>query len=206
MVRWLRRVLILIALLVAASCGGGTRNLPWHDDFSSSGTGWVVESDSTAEVGPEAGTMRVFVRAPNRLAWVHSEQAFSDFHLAVDARQVAGPDDNEYGVLVRMRDASHFYRFSISGDGYYMVSKYSDDEWIPLSGDWAETEAINRGMAENRIEVVCEGKRMRFMVNGELLAEVEDGSYGQGSIGLYAGTFFEPDVEIRFDDLDVTAP
>jgi hypothetical protein len=40
-----------------------------------------------------------------------------------------------------------------------------------------------------------------FRVNGTVLAEVEDGSYRNGDIGLYAGSFFEPGVEVHFDNL-----
>jgi hypothetical protein len=47
---------------------------------------------------------------------------------------------------------------------------------------------------------------MTFLVNGETVAQVEDETYRSGDIGLYAGTFFEPGVEIHFDNLEVTAP
>jgi hypothetical protein len=38
------------------------------------------------------------------------------------------------------------------------------------------------------------------------VAQVKDQSYLQGDIALYAGTFFEPDVEVYFDNLSVGAP
>ncbi|NIV31815.1 MAG: hypothetical protein GWN58_20710 [Anaerolineae bacterium] len=47
---------------------------------------------------------------------------------------------------------------------------------------------------------------MTFAVNGVQLAQVEDSSYSRGDIGLYAGTFFEPDVEVQFDNLRVERP
>nr|HID13289.1 DUF1080 domain-containing protein [Anaerolineae bacterium] len=195
-------VVALVALLVA--CGG--EQLPWADDFSNTASGWQAESDASAEVGYHEGMMRILVKVTNRLAWASAGREFSDFHLTVQATQVAGPDDNEYGVLVRMRDASHFYRFSISGDGYYLVSKYDGGAWEPLSGDWTPSEAIHRGAATNLLEVVCQGSTMTFLVNGVALAQVEDSNYLRGDIGLYAGSFFEPGVEVRFDNLTVTEP
>ena len=105
-----------------------------------------------------------------------------------------------------MRDADHFYRFSISGDGYYLVSKYDGGAWEVLNGDWTSSAAIHLGAVTNRLEVVCRGATMTFLVNGVTLMQVEDGSYSRGDIGLYAGSFFEPGVEIHFDNLTVTEP
>lgn len=203
---WLVTALVaLVTLLIA--CGG--KQLPWADDFSDSASGWQAESDASAEVGYREGVMRILVKSPNRLAWASAEREFSDFHLAVEATQVAGPDDNEYGVLVRMQDSDSFYRFSISGDGYYLVSRYDGEEWVALNGDWAnppDPDAIQLGAATNLLEIVCQGTRMTFIVNGVQLVQVEDSAYSRGDIGLYAGSFFEPGVEVHFDNLRVEVP
>jgi hypothetical protein len=201
--RRLVTTLVAVGVLLAA-CGG--EQLPWSDDFSDPASGWQAESDSSAEVGYHEGVMRILVASPNRLAWASAERELSDFRLTVEATQVAGPDDNEYGVLVRMRDADHFYRFSISGDGYYLVNKYDGQKWVALSGDWAPSDSVHLGAATNLLQVVCQGATMTFLVNGVQLVQVEDGSYARGDIGLYAGSFFEPDVEVHFDNLRVEAP
>ena len=199
-----KRLLVVALVVFLVACGG--EQLPWSDDFSDPAGGWQAESDASAEVGCYEGVMRLLVKVPNRLAWASAGREFSDFRLAVEATQVAGPDDNEYGVLVRMRDADHFYRFSISGDGYYLVSKYDGGAWEVLNGDWTSSAAIHLGAVTNLLEVVCRGATMTFLVNGVTLTQVEDGSYSRGDIGLYAGSFFEPGVEIHFDNLTVTEP
>ncbi len=199
-----KRLLVVALVVLLVACGGG--QLPWSDDFSDPASGWQAESDASAEVGYYEGVMRLLVKVPNRLAWASAGREFSDFHLAVEATQVAGPDDNEYGILVRVRDADHFYRFSISGDGYYQVSKYDGEEWVVLSGDWTPSDAIRMGVATNLLEVVCQGTTMTFLANGVTLTQVEDRSYPRGDVGLYAGSFFEPGVEVHFDDLIVTEP
>lgn len=199
-----KRLLVVALVVLLVACGGG--QLPWSDDFSDPASGWQAESDASAEVGYYEGVMRLLVKVPNRLAWASAGREFSDFHLAVEATQVAGPDDNEYGILVRVRDADHFYRFSISGDGYYQVSRYDGEEWVVLSGDWTPSDAIQMGVATNLLEVVCQGTTMTFLANGVTLTQVEDRSYPRGDVGLYAGSFFEPGVEVHFDDLIVTEP
>ena len=199
-----KRLLVVALVVFLVACGG--EQLPWSDDFSDPASGWQAESDASAEVRCYEGVMSLLVKVPNRLAWASAGREFSDFRLAVEATQVAGPDDNEYGVLVRMRDADHFYRFSISGDGYYLVSKYDGGAWEVLNGDWTSSAAIHLGAVTNLLEIVCRGATMTFLVNGVTLTQVEDSSYSRGDVGLYAGSFFEPGVEIHFDNLTVTEP
>ncbi len=195
--------MILVALLLAA-CSGG-QSLPWSEDFSSPGT-WLTESDATAEVGVQDGVLRVHVIVPNQLAWASAGVDFSDLRLTVEATQVGGPDDNEYGVLVRMRDPSNFYRFSISGDGYFQVTRFVDGVEEPVGSGWTRSDAIHQGEATNLIEVVADGSRLILRVNGQELTRVEDTHFSHGDIGLFAGTFYEGGVEVHFDNLHVTSP
>jgi len=203
---WRIVVFATLVLLLAACAAGAGDGLPWADDFSNPASGWQAESDSSAEVGYSDGGMRILVKVANSLAWASAGRALSDLYLTVEATQIAGPDDNEYGVMVRMQDPQHFYRFSISGDGYYLVSKYDGQEWKPLGTDWTPSDAIHPGAATNLLGVVCQGAQLTFLVNGVQLAQVEDKSYTRGDIGLYAGSFFEPDVEVQFDNLRVEKP
>jgi len=199
-------VVAIVAVMLVACGGGGGEQLPWADDFSDPSSGWQAQSDASADVSYSDGVMRVLVKWPNSFAWASAEREFGDFHLSVDAAQVAGPDDNEYGVQVRMKDNRHLYRFSISGDGYYRIVKLDGEKEVVLGDDWTEADAIRTGVAVNHLEVICQGTTLTFRVNGELLAEVEDSSYREGDIGLYAGSFFEPGVEVNFDNLEVVEP
>jgi len=193
-----------VGLVLALSCTS-PRAASWTEDFTDGSSDWLAESDASAEVEIRDGLVSILIKAPNRLAWISRADDLAGFQMAVEATEVAGPDDNEYGVLVRMQDASHFYRFSISGDGYYLISKYEDGAWSQLTGDWAPSKAIHVGRVTNLIQVDCQGSVLRFSVNGELLAEVQDDSYPLGGIGLYAGSFFEPGVEVHFDNVVVIA-
>jgi hypothetical protein len=181
-------------------------DLPWYDDFSDPTSGWHAEVDAGAEVGYHDGALRILVQEANLLAWAFGGHDFSDFCLAVDATQVAGPNDNEYGVLVRIQDRGRLYRFSVSGDGYYEVTKHAGGEWERMTAEWVAAEAIHTGAATNHLKVVCQGSAMTFLVNGQQLAQVEDADYRRGDIGLYAGAFYEPGVEIHFDNLSITEP
>jgi len=201
-------LLAVVALLLVYGFYQRGDPLPWMDTFSSAASGWKTETDASAEVGYHDGAMRILVNAADLSAWTWANRRFSSFRLIVDATQVSGPDDNEYGVQVRMQDNEQFYRFSISGDGYYQVIKRYPGGWELLSQEWVKSDAINLGAATNRIEVVCQGQWMTFIVNGVELIQVEDEDYYVGDIGLYAGSFADAGtgVEVQFDNLRVESP
>lgn len=195
---------LLCAALLLSGCGRGG-DLPWEEDFSAPGA-WKLESDAAARVTVEDGALRISIAASNQLAWASAGKDLQDFRLTVEASQVAGPDDNEYGVLVRMQDPRNFYAFSISGDGYFLVSRFVDGVRQPLGADWTPSDAIHPGIGTNVLEVIAQGNRLTFVVNGQPLAQVEDDRFAHGDIGLYAGSFYEGGVEVHFDNLRVTAP
>ncbi|MGQ9466358.1 MAG: family 16 glycoside hydrolase [Anaerolineae bacterium] len=199
-----RALLVVIPLLLLTACGKG-EGLSWEEDFSAPGA-WKLESDAAARVTVEEGVLRISILAPNQLAWASAGKDLRDFRLTVEASQVAGPDDNEYGVLVRMQDPRNFYALSVSGDGYFLVSRFVDGVRQPLGADWMPSDAVHPGIGTNVLEVVVQGNQLTFIVNGRQLARLEDDRFSHGDVGLYAGSFYEGGVEVRFDNLRVTAP
>jgi len=194
----------LTAILLAA-CAGGGNGLPWNDDFSALGA-WQAESDATAQVDVQDGVLRIHITVPDQLAWAVAGKSFRDVHITVDATQVGGPDDNEYGILARLRDHNNYYRFSISGDGYFLISKVVNGRSELLGANWTPADAIHQGQATNTLEVICLGDTLTFRVNGEQLAQVQDRQFANGDLGLYAGSFYEGGVEVHFDNLRVVQP
>ena len=175
------------------------------DDFSDPNSGWdVYQGGEDVATYYEGGQYHIEVYKVNWVGWGNPNCHFTDFVLEVDATQVAGPDDNDFGVLLRYVDGDNFYRFEISGDGYYSFDLLQDDEWVTLIG-WNETPAIRQGNATNRITVVCEGDLFTFYVNGQYLDEYRDSTFSEGDIGLLAGTIDEAPVHIAFDNLAVYA-
>ncbi len=200
--RWPHVVLMLLAGWMLAACGAVEKE-PWTDTFDDEER-WELSSDAVADVTMSEGELQIHILLPGQVAWASADHTFGDARIAVDATQVAGPMDNEYGVLVRMQGDEAFYAFSVSGDGYVRVARYQDEAWTVLGSDWTANEAVNQGAATNHLEIEAQGANFTFSVNGEQVAQVEDDALRRGDVGLYAGAFGESGVVIAFDDLTVT--
>jgi hypothetical protein len=182
------------------------RNVIYEEDFENPDSGWDIyaEDDTAAEYVD--GEYQLAVYRDNYVTWGNPIPGhdLSDFEIRVDARQVEGPQDNNFGILVRYQEGGEdFYWFQISGDGYYSVDLMRAGEWITLVG-WEESEAINQGIgATNRLMLVCDGSQFDLFVNDRWLTSVSDSTFSSGNIGLAVGAFDEPGVVVRFDNLKV---
>jgi hypothetical protein len=178
----------------------------YQDDFSDPDSGWDVYEEEDAEAAYVNGEYRVGVYDSDWVVWGNANlaQDLGDVVIEVDVRQVDGPLDNNFGILLRYQpDGEAFYWFQISGDGYYSVDLTEGDDWATLV-DWEMSDAIQQGIGPtNRIKVVGSGDQFSFYVNGEFLTSFSDGRLRSGDIGLAAGAFDEPGVIVHYDNLVV---
>jgi hypothetical protein len=179
-------------------------DLIYEEVFDGSSGGWDVYTKDDSQAGYAEGEYRLGAYCDNCVVWGNPLDGalFTSFVAEVDARQVAGPLDNNLGLLIRYQaDGENFYWFQVSGDGYYSVDMLLADEWITLVA-WQPSKAIHQGLeASNHLQVVCDGDRFSFYVNDNHLVDVTDGTFRSGAIGLAAGTFDEPGVVVHFDNL-----
>lgn len=194
-------LLLLLLGMVAGLLTCGNR-APWQEPFNEVGN-WQFSSDAAAKLTIADGELRIHIRQPGQVAWAAASRTYRDFRLTVNATQVAGPDDNEYGILVRMDKNKSFYAFSISGDGYVRAARYANNAWTLLGSDWTPSAAIHQGAATNALTLEAEGTTFTFFVNGTQVLQVEDATTLKGDLGLYAGAFGEGGVIIAFDNLEV---
>lgn len=179
----------------------------FSDQFIAGQTGrWLLEQDELTSAEISSEQLVLTVNEPNTIQFATlQEPIFSDFVVEVDGRQRAGSPDSSYGVLFRLQDPQRFYRFSITGNGLYVIERHNpDNTWTRLVQDWLPTEAINQGLnVANRLKVIANGPEFTFYVNNILLQQLNDATYPSGAVALSAGTFGGGNLQVSFDDLVV---
>lgn len=170
------------------------------DDFAADTDFWTTSYDGTTAGYYKAGAYHISIDTDNLVAWETGDLTAGDFVAEVEVSHYDGPLINEGGLLFRYVDSANFYLFSVSSDGYFVVKKLVDGEWVTLV-EWTESDAANTGSrSANYLTVLAEGEQLAFFINDELVAEVADDSFSEGGVALVAGTLDEYEVDIAFDN------
>lgn len=180
----------------------------FSDDFSNPNSGWFEYSGEDGEMMYSDGGFRINIKSAHWFYWSTPERSYTNVIIDVDVRKISGPINNEYGVICRYMDRSNFYIFSISSDGYYGIFKIVDDEWNMIQDiDWRfNDKVIKTGAGTNHMRITCDGENLSLEVNGSILMDVNDSDLKAGDVGLYAGVYDAPGLEVLFDNFIVRRP
>jgi hypothetical protein len=179
----------------------------FQDDFSETGSGWDRYVSEIGSTDYDNETYHIVVNEPITDLFANPYTSFKDVIIEVKAARVTGPVDNSYGVICRYQDEENFYAALISSDGYAGIFEVSDGKYKLMGHDeMIPVPAILGGTAVNLIHFECIGSSLALAVNGEPVDAQTDKSYESGDVGLIAGTFQEPGVDISFDDFIVRQP
>lgn len=202
--------LFIAAALILAACDSPALTPSrspdlFHDDFSQDIGLWETfgEPNATAQIAD--GRLAITISAADTVAFSLAAINLTDFDLTVATSLTGGGFANGYGVIFRYIDNNNFYRFDISGDGLWGVSRRQDDRWISIV-ELEPSPAINTGPALNTLRIVARGDDFVFNANGTELGQVTDSNLPVGRIGLFASTFDDPNTQVSFDNLNIVQP
>lgn len=212
----LNSIAILILLTTLAACSipqavvdrAPSGEILYQDDFSDPGSGWDRITVENGITNYADGAYQIEVNEPYVDLWANPGLKFEDLHIQVDAIKAGGPDDNVFGVICRSDTrGDNYYFFVVSSDGYYGVGKVIDQKQQLISTtNMLPSSAVKQGEDTNILQASCIGDQLTFSVNGLELVQVQDSELKAGDIGLTAGSFDKPNVDVRFDNLVVTKP
>lgn len=154
----------------------------------------------------DGGGYRILVNSQQMNFWSTPQKDFSDVRIEVDTGKLAGPDENRIGLVCRF-NGSDYYFFIISSDGFYGVGLFSGGQALLLGqSEMQPSETIHKGLAVNHLRADCAGNTLTFYVNGFQVTQTQDATLTSGDVGLLAGTFSTPGVDVIFDNFVVFQP
>jgi hypothetical protein len=149
------------------------------------------------------GSYHIVAVDPSQLVvGVSQRLSLAEFTLEVDAQQVSGDDDNEYGLVCGYQDDDNYYELAISGDGYAGFFAKQGGRWEQIS-PFSGTESINQGTAVNHLRLEVSEGTFSLYVNDELALQESDQRFSEGLIGFACGSFTEGVLHCSFDNLGV---
>ena len=177
----------------------------YQEQFERNSTGWARISNENGIMDYDGGGYRILVRQPKLNVWSTSEKNFGDVRLEADVIKLHGPDENRMGLICRYRGADYYF-FIISNDGYYVIGKFIGGLTLLLGqSEMQASNAIQTGKM-NHLRADCIGDKLTFYINFTEVASVTDADFPSGDVGVLAGAFSEPDVDVLFDNFVVIQP
>jgi len=185
-------------------------DLPYFEEFTSSANGWPVHSSSIGQTGyidngDGTGSYQILVDAPNQQIIAVPGKRFTDVVIEFNITLVFAPEEAYFGALCRYQDSGNYYYLILGVDGYYSIGKIQNGENITLS-QAGFSNAILSDQPNNFLRAECSADTLTLYANGEQLAQVQDGDFTSGDVGLLAGTLDSPGADLRFTNFYVTSP
>ena len=179
----------------------------FQDIFSNPKSGWGQLASPAGAAGYANGAYRIVVNQPNVNLWSHPGMDFATIHEEVSLMTPDGPQGNRMVLICRLKDDKNFYFFAISADGFWGIGKMKDGQSSLLTGDQMQKhDAILTGTQINRIRADCIGNLLILYVNDILVGSTTDSDFSNGDVGILAGTFDQPGVDVYFDNFVVYKP
>lgn len=178
----------------------------FFDDFTNPATGWDHFTSAEGTMDYDGSGYRFLVNALQANFWSTPGKSFRDVRMEVDVAKLSGPDENRVGLLCRFTEGNYYF-FMVSSDGYYTIGKYIGGSAIQLGqSEMQYNESIHTGLAVNHLRADCIGDTFVLYVNGTPVAQAQDADFPEGDVGLLAGTFNQPGVDVIFDNFVVLQP
>ncbi len=177
----------------------------YQEQFESNTTGWARIANDNGIMDYDGGGYRILVRQPKLNIWSTSEQDFGDVRVEADVIKLNGPDENRMGLICRYQGGDYYF-FMISNDGYYVIGKFIGGMTLLLGqSEMQATDAIQTGTM-NHLRADCIGNKLTFYINFTEVASATDTDFPSGDVGVVAGAFSEPGVDVLFDNFVVIQP
>jgi hypothetical protein len=178
----------------------------FQDDFSKPTTGWDRLQATEGIMDYDGGGYRMLVNSLQMNFWSTPRLDLSDARIEVDSGKLAGPDENRIGLVCRF-NGTDYYFFLISSDGFYGIGVFTGGKGVLLGqSEMQASSNIKVGLAVNHLRADCVGNTLTFYVNGFQVAQAQDATLAKGDVGLLAGTFGTPGVDVVFDNFVVLQP
>jgi len=207
-------VLLTIAILTAACLPGqpvqkiisaNTGDVLLLDDFSTNTSGWDRVLNDGGIMDYDSGGFRILVRHPKMNFWSTPDGTYQDVRMEADVTRLAGPFENRAGLMCRYNNGDYYY-FIISNDGYYAIGKFIGGISLLLGASTMEGTDVIKPDAINHLRADCVGDTLTFYVNFTQVGVVQDTDFPTGGVGIIAGSFNEPGVDVLFQNFVVMQP
>ncbi len=129
----------------------------------------------------------------------------SDFYASVQAQQLEGPTNAQFGLIFRRDPDYQYYLLQITPQRQYSIYLRYAEEWHELL-PWTASDMILTDQP-NRLAVIGQGDTFYCFINDQFITQFSDERLPEGDVGLLVGLSEEgQEGDWAFDDFVVHTP
>jgi outer membrane protein OmpA-like peptidoglycan-associated protein len=173
----------------------------FEDDFTDNSGAWPESDNDNIYCKVQNGQYIIEHKRKNQ-SWLFFKSVFlnpdKDFYIESKMTQLAGVDNDGYGIVFGMGGIENYYSFIVSSDGRYFLYGYKNNEYFSPK-EWAKDDRINKKKTANILGIEKLGKTISFFVNGKRMFTQDF----QGFFGLSIGFVLNRKMKVAVDYLKV---
>jgi len=180
----------------------------FSDDFSVDQWGTGTDADSAVEYLNEALNFIVF--KDNFFVWsTPDDEVYENIHMEVTVINNGTDATTAFGLMCNKAVVNDFYYLAITPSGQYAIAKAvtaQTDVFLTNNDEWADSDLIAINADSYRVSVDCGNGALTLYVDGQEIASVNDSSYTNGRVAVFAWSGEEVGIttDVSFDDFEMT--
>jgi hypothetical protein len=184
---------------------GASGEILYQELFADNTSGWDRVLNDGGIMDYDSGGYRILVRGAKMNFWSTPPGNFGDVRVEADVTRLNGPDENRAGLMCRYQNGNYYF-FIISNDGFYAIGKFVDGQAILVGQEVMVPSELIQTDGINHLRADCIGNTLTFFVNFNQVASTLDADLAAGGVGVLAGSFEEPGVDVLFQNFVVLQP
>ena len=175
-----------------------------YDDFSDPNSGWTEATYDSSTAGYSGGGYEIEITAPHYWTMSWLGDVYDNVALAADAYTSSDYGSWEYGLAFRVQDTNNFYQLSIQGDDTARLWKKVGGQWTQISEPVDLAPTASDGWRHLAVSMMSDS--FVAYVDDVAIGPVYDGTFTEGKMGFYVGTFDDSDFAVHFDEFAIWSP
>jgi hypothetical protein len=145
-----------------------TRKSVFIENFKNNSNGWAEKNSADVLLSVNQGTY-IFSHKRNNKSWLTWKKVTidekRDFLIESEMVKTGGVNNNGYGVVFGLKDASNCFFFQISGDGHYRFYKSFKGNYTHII-PWKKNKYVKKYNSGNKLSIKKVGNNLEFYING----------------------------------------
>jgi S1-C subfamily serine protease len=174
------------------------------DDFSDNRNGWYLSEYTDGSVDITGSQLVVDVGIEKTYILTYLPDTYTNLIMVTEAEVLTPAGDGDFGFICGYVDDDNFTALEVSEDDYYAIWNLIDGEMNYLV-EWTPTDMIPSS-GTITLAAYCGEDGFALAVDDMLLAEADALDYQPGRVGVFTGTWNEPNLSVGFNGFAILEP